>query len=194
LYPYKVLVVDDNESFRRFLISALQEEGFQASGAASGKQAMDRVIADKPHVMIVDLVMPEIGGLEVCKTIKNDPFLKDIILIVLSGTQDVDTKLICFATGVNEYLVKPVETRELVARINRFMSMVEEIKNAAGQTASSLEIPEPLIPFSESESEEDRVSRFRRTWLDRIGCKNQTEIRCLSNRDIDRQRRDGPCF
>lgn len=144
---YKILVVDDNESFQQYLVTSLQEEGFHASGAASGKQAIDCIMADKPHVMLVDLVMPEIGGLELCRTIKNDPFLKDIILFVLSGTPDVDMKLLCFATGANEYLVKPVETRELVARINRFMAMVEEIKTSVPAVSAAAETPAPQIPL-----------------------------------------------
>ena len=138
MYPYKILIADDDEAFRSLLVASLEEEGFQASGASSGREAIEKVLLDRPHLIVLDLVMPEIGGHEVCRVIKNDPFLKDIIIIVLSGTRDVDTKLTCFAAGVNDYLVKPVETRELVARIHRFFSMVDEFKNLSPQNATSM--------------------------------------------------------
>jgi serine/threonine protein kinase/CheY-like chemotaxis protein len=135
--PFSILLVDDDEQFLPSLVTLLQDEGFPVTSASSAQAAMELIERDKPRVIILDLMMPETPGDELCRIIKDDPYLRDIIVIILSAASDVETKLTCFASGANEYLVKPVDGRELVARIKRFIRMIDEFKNApasAGHT------------------------------------------------------------
>ncbi|HET6267468.1 MAG TPA: protein kinase, partial [Acidobacteriota bacterium] len=127
--PVTILVVDDNEEFRTFLVTILQDEGFAVTPASSVKEAMALVEREKPRMIIVDLMMPETPGDELCRIIKDDPYLRDVIIIILSATADIEVKLTCFASGANEYLVKPVDSRELVARVKRFIRMMDEFRD-----------------------------------------------------------------
>ena len=115
-----VLVVENDEEFRAFLVKTLQDAGFRAVTATSGKAAIELVLTTKPQVLIVDFQLPDTTGDQICRTIKTDPLLKEIIVIVLSASTHVEIKLSCFASGANEYLVKPVEGRELIARMKAF--------------------------------------------------------------------------
>ncbi|PWT93584.1 MAG: hypothetical protein C5B54_01605, partial [Acidobacteria bacterium] len=128
-------MVDDDELLRTFLVNSLKEAGFAASSATTGQEALERIQREKPMVLLLDLIMPELPGDEVCRILKDDPIMRDIIIFILSATDDLETKLTCFASGANEYLVKPVEPRELVARIRRFLRMIDEFRNT----------PEPVI-------------------------------------------------
>lgn len=132
---FTVLVVDDDDQFRPILVNILQEEGFPVTSASSAHEAMELIEQEKPRVIILDLMMPETPGDELCRIIKDDPYLRDIIVIILSAASDVETKLTCFASGANEYLVKPVDGRELIARIKRFIRMIDEFKNAPAAAA-----------------------------------------------------------
>lgn len=127
--PFNVLVVDDDEQFRSFVCNTLQEEGFAVTSAGSAREAMSLIERKKPQLMLLDLVMPETSGDELCRIIKDDPSLRDIIIFILSANTDVETKLTCFGSGANEYLSKPIDTRELVARIHRFIRMIDEFRN-----------------------------------------------------------------
>lgn len=135
--PFSVLVVDDDESFRMTLVTLLQDEGFPVISASSAQEGMECIEHEKPRVVVLDLMMPETPGDELCRIIKDDPYLRDIIVIIVSANSDVETKLTCFASGANDYLVKPVDTRELVARIKRFIRMIDELKNAPPAAAAS---------------------------------------------------------
>src|SRR5262245_52210544 len=100
-------------------------------------------------VMLLDLVMPELPGDEVCRILKDDPVMRDIIIFILSATDDLETKLTCFASGANEYLVKPIEPRELVARIRRFLRMLDEFRNT----------PQPVIENTPLEKHQMKVEK-----------------------------------
>lgn len=153
MYSQTVLIVDDDEDLRKLLTTVLQDEGFKPIPAVSGQEAIDKLQKEKPQLMILDLVLPDMQGDELCRIIKDNPMLKDIIIFILSGTADLETKLVCFDSGANEYLVKPVDTRELVARIKRFIRMIDEFKSvpaaAAAVLSPAIERPH-IVPVSKS--------------------------------------------
>src|SRR5262244_2667425 len=122
----KILVVDDDPAICDLIADSLREAAFLVATAATGAEALRKISAEKPHLVILDLGLPEVSGDEVCRVIKTDPALRDIILIILSGKKDLQTKLSCLAIGAEEYLVKPVEMEEIVARVNRFLSLAVE--------------------------------------------------------------------
>lgn len=129
--PIAILVVDDDVEFQTLISSALQDEGFRTITASSGHQAIDRIQIEKPHFMILDLLLPEMPGDEVCRIVKENPLLRNIIVIITTAKDDLNRKLACFENGANEYLVKPVDPREIVARIKRFIRMIDEFKTSA---------------------------------------------------------------
>lgn len=145
--PHTILVVDDDDLLRSYLETILHDEGFHVKSTASGKEAIDLVLMEKPQIMILDLTLPEVPGEEICRIIKSDPVLREIIIIILSGTSSVERKLACFDAGADEYLVKPIEPRELIARVRGFIRLLGDFKRTAEAPElrkDTGEIPEPV--------------------------------------------------
>lgn len=156
MYPFTILVVDEDEEFRSFLVTVLQDEGFSVSVAESGKEILDRIQKDKPRLIITDLILKDMAGDALCRTLKEDPALRDIIIIILSSSTDLETKLACIASGANEFLTKPIEVRELTARIRGFIRMIDELKNSPIPPSKAQEAT-PIL-FAKSEiPEKDRT-------------------------------------
>src|SRR5690348_5311507 len=115
---YKILVVEDNREDATLLTGACQQGGFQTSIADSGEKALEMVWTWKPDMLLLDLVLPGIGGREVCRILREDERGRAIPLIMVSSAKDRGDILAGFAAGTDDYLVKPVEPQELVARMN----------------------------------------------------------------------------
>ncbi len=122
----RVLVVDDNEDIRSLGIAAFGDHGFKVGSASNGKDALHKIAQEKPQVVILDLLMSGGSGFDVCHSIKNDPALRDIIVVILSAKSDLETKIKCLDMGAEEYLVKPIEMAELVARVDRLLRLRKE--------------------------------------------------------------------
>jgi two-component system, OmpR family, alkaline phosphatase synthesis response regulator PhoP len=110
----KILVADDEPNIIKLLRMYLREEGYEVSAARDGREALERFRADKPDLVLLDLMMPEMGGFEVCTEIRKE---SDIPVIMLTArTDDVD-KIVGLEMGADDYITKPFNPRELVARV-----------------------------------------------------------------------------
>lgn len=110
----KILVADDEPNIIKLLRMYLREEGYEVTTARDGREAMERFRADKPDLVLLDLMMPEMGGFEVCTEIRKE---SDIPVIMLTArTDDVD-KIVGLEMGADDYITKPFNPRELVARV-----------------------------------------------------------------------------
>lgn len=118
-----ILVVDDDPSIRSLLSQELGEAGYMIDEAANGKEALARVRASRPDLIILDVMMPEMNGFDVAAVLKNDPQTMDIPIIVLSIVQD---KTRGFRIGVDRYLTKPIDTGLLFTEIG---SLLEQGKS-----------------------------------------------------------------
>lgn len=125
---FDVLVVDDEQDIRTYLQTILQEEGLTVRCVPNATEALTLIRVEKPQLIILDLMMPEMPGDELCRIIKSDAGLKDIVVFILTSKGDLETKLACFSSGAEEYLVKPIDSRELTARVGRFIRLIDELK------------------------------------------------------------------
>ncbi len=116
-----VLVVEDDEELRNLIALVLRDKGHSVTTVSNGFDALRSIASQKPSLMILDLMMPEMSGEEVCKTVKEDPALSDIMVMVLSAKGDLQAKLNCLNLGAEEFLVKPIDLEELAARVSRFL-------------------------------------------------------------------------
>jgi two-component system alkaline phosphatase synthesis response regulator PhoP len=114
----KILIVDDNENIREALTYLLEDEGHSVSVAKDGAEALRKVREVTPDIMFLDIMMPEINGYDVCRTIKNDPDLKKIYVIMLTAKGQADEQERCKEIGADEYVVKPFSPMEIFAKIN----------------------------------------------------------------------------
>lgn len=113
-----ILIVDDDDAIRSLLKQELVEAGYAIDEASNGKDALEKVRAKRPDLIILDVMMPEMNGFDVAAVLKNDPQTMDIPIIVLSIVQD---KTRGFRIGVDRYLTKPIDTRILFAEIGNLL-------------------------------------------------------------------------
>jgi len=112
-----ILVTDDDPDLRDILRSVLEPGGFQVIEAADGQAALALVHDKRPDLIILDCNMPRMDGLQVCAALKQDLLLRHIPIIMLTGRGELTDKVHGLDTGVDDYLVKPFEPQELLARV-----------------------------------------------------------------------------
>jgi len=112
--PRRVLVVDDEPAILRALTSALTARGYRVSQAVDGQTAIDSVAVDPPDVVVLDLRLPDIDGVEVCRRVRT---WSDVPIIVLSANGVDERKVEALDEGANDYVTKPYSTPELLARL-----------------------------------------------------------------------------
>lgn len=130
---YKILVVDDRPDNVYYLQSRLQIENFQVITAFSGKEGIEKAKTLKPDLILLDIMMPEMDGYEVCKILTTDEETKDIPIILVTAkvdSKDVEQGL---KVGAFDYIKKPFDKIELVARINSALRYSEMKKKAIQQ-------------------------------------------------------------
>ncbi len=110
-----ILVVDDDDSIRSLLNQELSDAGYLIDQAVNGKEALEKIRRNRPDLIILDVMMPEMNGFDVAAILKNDPQTMDIPIIVLSIVQD---KARGYRIGVDRYLTKPIDTTQLFTEVN----------------------------------------------------------------------------
>ena len=115
---FKILVVDDEREMLHNIESLLKQENYHVYTVTDGQECLQAIHNDKPDLILLDLILPDLSGLDVCKTIKNDPSLSSIHILLLSGLKtESDSISEGLETGADGYLIKPIQKRELLARI-----------------------------------------------------------------------------
>ncbi len=120
----RILIVDDEKDILQMLEYNLKNEGFWVSCAQDGKEALQKIKEQGPDLVILDLMLPEIDGLEVCKILKKDPRTAHLPIIMLTAkSQEVD-KIVGLELGADDYITKPFSLRELIARIKAVLRRI----------------------------------------------------------------------
>ncbi len=114
---FKILLADPDESMRSLLQKYLEVLGYEVFSTGNGREAVEVARREKPHLIILEMVLPEIDGAQVCRGLKNNPSTRDIVFIFLSAKGDIDSKVLGIEAGADDYLEKPFSPRELEARI-----------------------------------------------------------------------------
>ena len=117
-----VLVVDDSHTIRRIVAQALEEAGFQVITAENGKQALKRIDEQRPDLIISDIDMPEMNGIDFCKTLHADPALAVIPFVIMSASSDRAMMRRLLSLGAAGYLVKPFNLEQIVITVERLLS------------------------------------------------------------------------
>jgi DNA-binding response OmpR family regulator len=109
-----ILVVDDEPTLRETLVDALEADGFRVVSAADGREALLRFRADKPDLILLDLMLPELSGVEVCRIIRAE---SGVPIIMLTAKDSELDKVVGLELGADDYVTKPFSLRELSARV-----------------------------------------------------------------------------
>lgn len=133
----RVLVCDDEQQILRALRVILRDAGFEAIPASDAEEALDLAAVQRLDAAIIDLLLPDQDGVEVCRRLRE---WSDLPVIVLSAVGDEDAKVRALAAGADDYVTKPFGPRELVARLQANLRRVEPIDEEALITADGLKV------------------------------------------------------
>jgi DNA-binding response OmpR family regulator len=114
--PEKILVVDDSEDSRRLIAIALRQAGYQVLEAVDGGKALKGAVEEMPDLILLDIIMPQMDGFTVCERLKKNERTADIPIIFLSALDDVKDKVKGLEVGGDDFISKPFDRRELLAR------------------------------------------------------------------------------
>jgi twitching motility two-component system response regulator PilH len=113
----KILIVDDSPTERYFLTDLLVKNGFSVSTAESGEEALQKIKADKPQLILMDIVMPGQNGFQVTRTISRDPETQNVPIIICTSKGQQTDRIWGMRQGAKDYIVKPVDPQQLLAKI-----------------------------------------------------------------------------
>lgn len=119
----KILVVEDDKSIREMLTFALETEGFKVESEKNGVEALKRNNEFKPNLVLLDLMLPDINGFEVCKKIHQE---RDIPVIMVTAKNDIVDKVLGLEIGADDYITKPFHIKEVIARVNKSLQRIEK--------------------------------------------------------------------
>ncbi len=118
---FKILIVDDEEDITELVEYNLKKEGYQTLKAHNGREAYEKALIFKPQLILMDVMMPEMNGIETCKKIRSTKEIEDSLVIFLSARSDEDTEIQGFEVGGNDYIKKPIRMSVLVKRIQSIL-------------------------------------------------------------------------
>ena len=159
--PPRILIVDDNETNRDILRTRLGQHGYELLEAADGEEAIAATREHHPDLILLDVMMPKIDGIEVCKRIKADADLPFIAIILVTAKADTKDVVAGLEAGADEYLTKPLDQAALVARV-KSMLRVKELTDRVGEQATDLARWNKTL----EERVQEQVTRIER--LDRL--------------------------
>lgn len=133
----KILVVDDQAVMLRLMSHPLEQEGFQIVTAMSGREALQKLQAEQPELVILDIILPDMNGIDVCSHIRQEMGLVDLPVILLSGQTEVTAKIKGLEAGADEYVTKPVDPKEMVARVKALLARTRRLRQGGPPAAST---------------------------------------------------------
>jgi two-component system, sensor histidine kinase and response regulator len=120
-----IVVVDDTPENLRLLIALLSEQGYRVRPAPNGELALASIQKEPPDLILLDILMPDMNGFEVCRRLKADDRVRDIPVIFISALDEVFDKLTAFTVGGLDYITKPFQVEEVLARVQTHLSLRE---------------------------------------------------------------------
>lgn len=133
----RILIVEDEKKIARFLELELIHEGYEVDTAHDGRTGLEKALSWQPDLMILDLMLPELSGIEVCRRLRHE---SDLPIIMLTAKDDVSDKVMGLDMGADDYMTKPFAIEELLARIRVGLKK----RRASTETTSTLLMAGPL--------------------------------------------------
>ena len=125
-----ILVVDDEPTLRETLAEALEADGLRVITAADGREALERFRADPPDLVLLDLMLPQVSGIEVCRIMRRE---SAVPIIMLTAKDSEIDKVVGLELGADDYVTKPFSLRELLARIRSQLRRLESQRSSGGR-------------------------------------------------------------
>jgi len=123
---FTILLVDDEQDILEFLSYNLRKEGFIVHTASNGKEAIEKAVETEPHLIILDVMMPKMDGIETCVEIKKIPKLGNVLVVFLTARGEDYSQIAGFDAGADDYITKPIKPKLLVSRIKAILRRFKE--------------------------------------------------------------------
>jgi DNA-binding response OmpR family regulator len=127
----KILIVDDDPELLRLIGIALQRANYQPIVAKDAESALERLRKDQPALVILDIMLPGMSGIELCRTLRSETKTLPLPIIMLSARTQLEDKIAGLEAGADEYLTKPINPREMVARVDALLERMRRLREAA---------------------------------------------------------------
>ena len=134
----RVLIVEDEPDIRELVVHHLKRDGYLVSAASSGEEALRQVQAAAPDLVLLDLMMPEMDGLEVCRRLRQDPATVSLPIVMLTAKGDEVDRVLGLEIGADDYIVKPFSPKELLARVRAVLRRSRPAPGAAPLSLGAL--------------------------------------------------------
>lgn len=121
----RILIADDEQDILEIVKYNLQKEGYELQTATNGKEALEKVNAFKPDLAILDIMMPGMTGVEVCKLLRAKPEYNDLLIVFLTALSDDPSHIKGLEAGADDYIPKPISPKVLVSRVNAILRRVQ---------------------------------------------------------------------
>lgn len=124
--PARILIADDLPDLLQALKETLEREGFSVTAVGDGAAALESIRAEPPDIAVLDLKMPRLDGFAVCRALREDPLLENLPVVILSASGNRDSKVQGLDLGADDFITKPVDVRELLARIRMILKRTRQ--------------------------------------------------------------------
>lgn len=137
----KILLVDDEPDILEIVGYNLAEEGYTVLTASNGKEAVAKAKKEVPHLIIMDVMMPEMDGMEACEAIRKIPELAQVLITFLTARSEDYSQVAGFDAGADDYITKPIKPKLLVSKVKALLRRLKEtVKNSETITVGDIEI------------------------------------------------------
>ncbi len=119
--PYRLLIVDDEEDIQDFLSYSLRKEGFEVAVASNGEEGLDVMAEWKPDLILLDIMMPKMDGVEMCRILRSHRSFDDVLVVFLTARDEDYSQVNALEIGGDDYITKPIRTRVLLSRIKALL-------------------------------------------------------------------------
>lgn len=150
----KILLVDDEEDTVEFIKYNLEQEGFQIATAFDGREAIEKAIAFSPNLVVLDVMMPNMDGVEVCNELRKLPQFKNTIITFLTARHEDYSQIAGFDAGADDYISKPIKPRLLISKIKsllRRFQKEEETGNMIEAGGIKIDLNQHIVFIGEQE-------------------------------------------
>lgn len=121
---YRILVIDDEEDILEFVKYNLQRDGYEVFTAPNGALGLEKALEVKPHLILLDMMMPVLDGVETCKAIRKSSKLRNVMVVFLSAVSSEEMQLQGYGAGADDYISKPIKMNILRSRVNAILKRI----------------------------------------------------------------------
>ena len=134
----RILVVDDEPDIREFVQYNLVKEGYEVACATNGRESVAMAVEFRPHLILMDMMMPEMDGREACRALRANPATSKMMIVFLSAVCEEESLVECYEAGADDYITKPVSMKVLCSRVGAICKRIESGERVVFQNSARL--------------------------------------------------------